>query len=597
MKAGVRRDWLKPLSLGLACLFAAALFATARAGPDFGRYLDWSRAFARGDIFELWGPILSPNKVPLTQWFHGTGLIFALPQILTGQSFDPERSALAAGWLAGMVFWWAMYRLLFRAAAGDVPLTIFGMGAAFVGTHAGFYSHTHGSESVGYALAAVLALVLVNGRPWRIREALVGGAAAALLVVVRSNLALIALPATVLLGARAVAARRVAGPRKVSAALGWLIGASAIGLLQVALFNRWMTGDYLQSPYVFGGDGFHSLEFGSPQLLAVLAHPWHGLLPYHPLYAIGMAAVIALVLRPGSRRERVGWLVLGAFVLIQLYIQGSWYVWWLGTGTFGQRGMSITAVLLVPALVTVIGRDPSGGKFGKGLWILLTVVACLWSFLLLLQGETGFSSYVELREAQLQQLAVLTRPASLLPLLGGLILPGGILIWILRRHQPPRSHPLTNWAAGLLSILSFSYLGLKLAGGSQESIGNFGQLGLALAFVVFLTTWSFGRRFVRRADEPERPDWASTAVGAGLVATFIATTVLFSRLAVRTERWIATDGPPPRAMECSSRVMWDEVRASFEEYQFAAGFESQKTALETFLIRSGGAECPELALP
>jgi hypothetical protein len=50
-------------------------------------------------------------------------------------------------------------------------------------------------------------------------------------------------------------------------------------------------------------------------------------------------------------------------------------------------------------------------------------------------------------------------------------------------------------------------------------------------------------------------------------------------------------------MECSSRVLWDEVRATFEEYQFAAGFESQKTALETFLIRSGGLDCPELALP
>jgi hypothetical protein len=50
-------------------------------------------------------------------------------------------------------------------------------------------------------------------------------------------------------------------------------------------------------------------------------------------------------------------------------------------------------------------------------------------------------------------------------------------------------------------------------------------------------------------------------------------------------------------MECSSLVMWDEVRASFEEYQFAAGFESQKAALETFLTRSGGADCPELALP
>ncbi|HLE36654.1 MAG TPA: hypothetical protein VI699_05870, partial [Candidatus Acidoferrales bacterium] len=98
-------------------------------------------------------------------------------------------------------------------------------------------------------------------------------------------------------------------------------------------------------------------------------------------------------------------------------------------------------------------------------------------------------------------------------------------------------------------------------------------------------------------DETARQDWASTAVGVGVVATFLATTTLFARLAVRTERWIATDDPPPRAMECSSSVLWDEVRESFEEYQLVASFESQKAALETFLTRSGGADCPELALP
>jgi hypothetical protein len=588
---------LKPLSLGLGCLLAAALLAVGRAGPDFDHYLDWSRAFSRGDIFEIRGPILSPNDVPLSQWSHGTGLILSIPLYLTGDRFGDGLSGIAAGWIIGMVFWWAMYRLLFRAAAGDVPLTLFGMGAAFVGTHAGFYSHTHGSESVGYALAAVLALVLVSGRPWRIREALVGGAAAALLIMLRSNLALFALPAAALLGARAVAARRAAGMRKMSLALGWLIGTAAIGLIQVAWVNRWMTGNLLQSPYLFGGDGFHSFEFGSPQVLAVLAHPWHGLLSYHPLYAVGMAAVIARVLLPGSRRERLGWLALGALVLVHLYLQASWYVWWLGTGTFGQRGMSITAVLLIPGLLTVIGRDQSGHGLGRRLWILLSLLGCLWSYLLLLQGETNFFTYTQLLDAQLQELAVLIRPATLLPLLGGLILPGGIMVWILGRHRPQRPHPLTDWAAGLLSILSLSYLGLKLAGGSQESVAVFGLLGLVLALVVVLSSWAVGRWFARRGDEIERRDWASTAVGAGVVATLLATSSLFARLAVRTERWIATDYPPPRAMECGSSVLWDEVQESFREYQSVTGFESQKLALETFLLRSGGADCPELALP
>jgi hypothetical protein len=217
--------------------------------------------------------------------------------------------------------------------------------------------------------------------------------------------------------------------------------------------------------------------------------------------------------------------------------------------------------------------------------------------LLLLQGETNFFTYTQLLDAQLQELAVLTRPATLLPLLGGLILPGGIMVWILRRHRPQRPHPLTDWAAGLLSILSLSYLGLKLAGGSQESVAVFGLLGLVLALVVVLSSWAVGRWFARRGDEIERRVWASTAVGAGVVATLLATSSLFARLAVRTERWIATDYPPPRAMECDSSVLWDEVRESVREYQSVTGFESQKLALETFLLRSGGADCPELALP
>ena len=588
---------MKPLSLGLGCLLAAALLAIGRAGPDFDHYLNWSRAFSRSDIFEIRGAILSPNDVPLSQWAHGTGLILALPLYLTGDRFGDGPSGIVAGWLGGMVFWWAMWRLLLRASLGNVPLTLFGMGAAFVGTHAGFYSHSHGSESVGYALAAVLALALVSTGRWRIRESLVGGAAAALLIGVRTNLAIFALPATVLLGARAVMARNLVGPKIVILALGWLIGTTLIGILEVAQVNHWMTGDYLRSAYEFGGDGFLSIDLASPQLLAVLGHPWHGLLPYHPVYAIGMAAVIYLILQPGSKSEKLGWLVLGALIVLQLHIQASWYVWWLGTGTFGQRGMSITAVLLVPALVTAIARDRSDRGIRRRIWVLLTTAGCLWSYLLLLQGETNFFTYSQLLDAQLQMLTALIRPGRVLALLAGLILPAAFVVWIIRHNRPDRPDPLSEWSAGLLSILGISYLELIVAGRSLGDAAIFGLVGFALAAVVLFLSWVVTRWFFRTTIEVGREEWTYNAVGVGLVVTFLTTTALFARLAFRTERWIATGGPPPRAMECSSSVLWDEVRESFEEYHFVTGFESQKAALETFLLRSGGADCPELALP
>jgi hypothetical protein len=178
-----------------------------------------------------------------------------------------------------------------------------------------------------------------------------------------------------------------------------------------------------------------------------------------------------------------------------------------------------------------------------------------------------------------------------------LILPAAFVVWIIRHNRPDRPDPLSEWTAGLLSILSISYLELIVAGRSLGDAAIFGLVGFALAAVVLLSSWAVTRWFSRTTIEIGREDWTYNAVGAGLVVTFLTTTALFARLAVRTERWIATDDPPPRAMECGSSVLWDEVRESFREYQFVAGFESQKVALETFLLRSGGADCPELALP
>ena len=51
-----------------------------------------------------------------------------------------------------------------------------------------------------------------------------------------------------------------------------------------------LTNEY--PPYVYGGAGFTSVDLWHPELRAVLVHPWHGLLSYHPLYGVAFAAVV-----------------------------------------------------------------------------------------------------------------------------------------------------------------------------------------------------------------------------------------------------------------------------------------------------------------
>jgi hypothetical protein len=103
-----------------------------------------------------------------------------------------------------------------------------------------------------------------------------------------------------------------------------------------------------------------------------------------------------------------------------VYLQAAWYAWWLGTLTFGMRGLSIAAVVLIPAIVRFMrereGRNKSNTLFGA-----LVLAACLWSTPLLLanlRSETQFMTYLEL----LGSYETLTRPLQPALLVLGLTL-------------------------------------------------------------------------------------------------------------------------------------------------------------------------------
>jgi len=65
-------------ALALLSVAAALLLLTgAHGGPDFGHSSEWAWVFRSGDIAYIRGDVLSPSRVPLSQWSFGPGLILA----------------------------------------------------------------------------------------------------------------------------------------------------------------------------------------------------------------------------------------------------------------------------------------------------------------------------------------------------------------------------------------------------------------------------------------------------------------------------------------------------------------------------------------
>jgi hypothetical protein len=564
-----------------AVLAAILLVASPSQGPDFGFYLDWSNAALSGDVFRLRGDVASPLGVPLTQWSAGTGLLFALGQLFLGPLAELRDGALAVGSISALVFWGSLLVLLLRATS-EPALVLFGLGAAFLGTHAGFYSLNHASESLAFGAGTLMVALLTARRSWSLASDAWMGGAAALLVLVRAQHVLYALPALLLSAARSWREPRGIGAARRAVGFGLLLLPSALIVAQTAIVHRWMTGSLLRSPYSFGGEGFTSLDWREPELLAVLANPYHGLLPYHPLYGLGLVALAACIARAPSRDERAVWAAGFVAVVSHTYLQAAWHVWWLGTLTFGMRGLSLSAIVLVPALVRAVGRARPGSAW-RALWLLTSTFASLWSFLLLSQKYSHFYVWRDLLAAQARAAQSLLEPSAAAPLLSGIALVG-LVAAVCRAGALHRS---ALGPAALLAGLSVGYL-LSRALRRWTRRGALEELRvevLVLALLILLCAlvalemWRLRTRRIAAAIEG--------GAGWAAIASLVASVGLFASLAVKTERRIAARIPPPREFRAVSSVVLDQVREAYYEYGPIPGFDAKKDGLLRYLRANG----------
>jgi hypothetical protein len=474
-----------------------------------------------------------------------------------------------AGWISAVVLWACLPVLIWRLTGRHVAATCFLTVVAFAATHLGFYSYNHSSEILSFGCLSIIALWLWKRDRLDAIDLAGTGTLSACLVLIRPHLS-IYLP--LVIGVLAWRLRQEK-PRPSAGRWGFyatlFVGPVAAALTQVLWVNRWMTGSAFGSTYSFGNHSFRSLDLADPEWLAVLLHPWHGLLAYHPFYALAMLLLGIGIFR-GTGPSR--WLHVGIAITlaIHLYLQASWYCWWLGLWSLGTRGFGVAAVLLTPVVAHAFCRARPRERLAMAAALGL---CASWSLLLMMQGNTNFLRWADLASAQAATALEVAR-----------ILPWAVVMaavaYGLARRRPVVDRLLLAGCA-LLAVLVLDFLA-RLA--FEIVVGGDRGVGLVVVRVALTSLAPLVALFELRHElggASHATPWARAIGVAAVVAVFACVGLLFVRLAVDAERRIASGGIPGGASVVAFQV--PEVEACYREYLAVPGFHDKKEALRGFL--------------
>lgn len=590
-----RMAWIRVASV--PALFFAVVFSllvfNVREGPDNTFYLRWSRAAVEGDIQSIYSRIQSPTGLPLIQWSAGPGLA-AAP--LLGLLHTPPADALSrlaelsyhlffppivdahAFHLTAAVFavllWLTLTKLFLIITGGSIRWSFFGLACAFSGTHLGYYSLAYGAELLPLAPMALLAVELAKPMRSRLGGVFLVGSCAAILIMIRPYLALYAAPSLVVAALRVW--RHAGGQRYFLLAL--LAGLPVLGIGQVAMVNDWMAGDWKKSTYAYGDGNFKSLDFASPEIAAVLIHPLHGLLVYHPMYLIGFAAMVFLLFRAPTLSERSLW---GSFIFVMaahLWIQSAWYQWWLATTvTFGMRGMAIVGVPCMAALLRVIAQlrtSPVGSGWLKGLTLLVGLMSG-WSWLLMIRGPTDYFTYADLLTSQLGAVGDLLAPGRV-----GTLVFAGVFTTISLSRFLAASNEDRTWstmqqvAAIFLGALALDFL----FQGWIDNVVDFAYYGLGFATVALAALcYRIRGRFAWKAGP------LPGKAGVACLLVLVIMLGYFAHVAIPTQQQLSEGITSERSYEWKGAFYVTEVQGGYLDYLKIPGFEEKKERLKHFI--------------
>lgn len=368
------------------CLFS-------RDGIDHGQYLKWASATVSGDIqlLENKQQITSVTGIPFSPWSAGPGLLIA-PFYLTMSIFSLQQGAgLVTGYVCVAIFWLCLFQAVKEISnARHAALACFFLA---IGTPVGYYCSSISSET--YALAPTAYLFLQAARILKKKNASTWGiaGATAVLLMIRSFLAVFAWPT---LFAGLFLNRSQMSRAKFIVATSLMIGLS---IIQIAMTNYWMTGEALHSPYSFGDESFESIDGSAPFFTHILFDSFHGLVPSHPLVALGILSIpllIGILVSNKHHAEATIWSLFLIAIAANIYVQSCWFYWWLAAPSFGMRGLVLCSIPAVGSLMRLrFLLETTSPRTAKTLLVFILLMT-MYGWFHLEVGPTNCDSFLQL---------------------------------------------------------------------------------------------------------------------------------------------------------------------------------------------------------
>lgn len=319
--------WLIPILVAVAFLLFADPFLSP---PDCASYWAWGESLVRdGDLafsnqyaaaeMPTLYVYLTPTGRIANDWPMGAGFAL-LPWMLLGR-------VAAQAWIFALVL--GAMKLAADTIAETPRARTVALGAMFAGTPLLFYTFCGPffSHAVSFAVTTAFLVMWARTRDNRSPEAWL---ALGLLL----GIAALVRPQNLLLGIVFLAEWRTllrAANRGgiVRCALG-----AVLGFAPAMIVYRTLYGSFLALPKA------EEMNWFSPAVIEVLFSDFHGILPWTPIYVLGIAGLIVLAKRDGV----LGRGLLAVFA-VQLYLNAANLVWWSG-GSFGNRRMADSAILV-----------------------------------------------------------------------------------------------------------------------------------------------------------------------------------------------------------------------------------------------------------
>lgn len=561
--------------VALIVLIFLGLLIINKPGPDSSHYIEWSKVFSSGNIQNLQSSSVSSFGIPVSQWSHGPGLLFLIPHTLI-PSISFERSAQIVGWVCSIIFWVTMFMVFRELTRDNLKWTVLGLLLLFIGTPIGYYSSAFSSEILSSCfMAGIIYFSLIIYREKLKPHLTIGiGILSSLLIITRLNqIIFLIFPATVFL----YKFLTDVGHHRLKPLL-YLVLITPIlffGMTQLIIVNHWVTGSFFVSPYVFGNPFFKSMDYYRPEITAVLFSSLHGLLIYHPLYGLCAVFLLSKLFKTKSFFDRLLLLSIALITVLNIYINSAWYVWWLGFGTFGSRGFTTLSLLLIPVFIRYLSKNEYNSKNHSNIWLIFCLVPVVWSYFLLLQGNTNFFTYKDLLTAQMN---------VLIQFIGeniGLVVLVLCLFGIFKtKWRTVKEGKLISVVIAVLSYLTFIYFKDKIF--SSYLTFNFPKyLIIAIFSTLFFVV--FFQKFIK-----QRVKILVNHFGISLVVlftcVFVIVNFLFISSAYKIEAQIKTFNTENHQVKFVYPANIQEAEQSYREYLKIPGYYTKKEFLKLFLV-------------